>query len=279
MGRLENQFHVALANKSAIGESRHLAKQTCDDKEKIYSIKTMKKYRQVASEFATYCEEKGVNRMNKAKTLADDYLASLRDAGKSAWTQQTARSALHKLYGEQFTTVQLDQKKRSNITRSRLDTPSARHFSEKNNSELVNLLKHTGLRREEVESLKGNQLHFVNGQAFLTIKGGKGGKNREVPILDNDKSTIALISSTEPNKRVFDHVHSKCNVHGYRADYACSMYLKHARNLSLLDRKQKYFCRKDKAGLVFDRKAMMITSIALGHNRLNIIADNYLYTL
>lgn len=37
-----------------------------------------------------------------------------------------------------------------------------------------------------------------------------------------------------------------------------------------------YVCRKDEKGKRLDKKAMYITSKALGHNRINVIAEHYL---
>ena len=38
-----------------------------------------------------------------------------------------------------------------------------------------------------------------------------------------------------------------------------------------------YFCRCDKKGTVYDRKALLEASKALGHNRFGIVPTNYLY--
>jgi hypothetical protein len=40
--------------------------------------------------------------------------------------------------------------------------------------------------------------------------------------------------------------------------------------------KELYRCRKDKYGIVYDRKAMLIVSKALGHERIDVIAQSYL---
>ena len=40
-----------------------------------------------------------------------------------------------------------------------------------------------------------------------------------------------------------------------------------------------YVCRKDEAGKKLDKAAMLICSKALGHNRINVVADNYIRNL
>jgi hypothetical protein len=42
---------------------------------------------------------------------------------------------------------------------------------------------------------------------------------------------------------------------------------------------EKYICRKDKAGIVYDRRAMKIVSKQLGHNRISVIASDYLHNV
>lgn len=37
-----------------------------------------------------------------------------------------------------------------------------------------------------------------------------------------------------------------------------------------------YTCRKDEAGKKLDKAAMLICSKALGHNRISVVADNYI---
>ena len=39
---------------------------------------------------------------------------------------------------------------------------------------------------------------------------------------------------------------------------------------------QVYTCRKDEAGKKLDKAAMLICSKALGHNRISVVADNYI---
>lgn len=61
--------------------------------------------------------------------------------------------------------------------------------------------------------------------------------------------------------------------------YACRAYKSKARDVSTLDTKEKYICRKDKAGVTYDRQAMKYASNQLGHNRIDVIAYSYLHNL
>lgn len=276
--KLERAMVNTLLSKKAYGESRHQAKLEGTANEKVFSYGTMNKYVQVTKDFCRFCEsqEKGLRYTKDVIKYVNPYLQSLKDKGMSGWTQQTHRSALSKLFGKDYCTIELDQKKRCDIKRSRFDVPNARHFSVKNNEELINFCQHTGLRRTELESLKPEQLFYKNGQAFLKVK-GKGGKVRDALILENDQRVIDRINNTKKNELVWGKVHSAANIHGYRGDYAKSLYQSVSRPLEDLNRNEIYYCRGDKRGDRYDKKAMLEVSRSLGHNRIDVIANNYLY--
>lgn len=50
-----------------------------------------------------------------------------------------------------------------------------------------------------------------------------------------------------------------------------------SRSLHTPARKEKYFCKKDRRGVVYDRRAMPQVSRQLGHNRISVIAEHYLH--
>lgn len=278
--KLEATLINALISKQAYGESRHQAKAQGTDGDKIFSVKTMDKYAQVARDFSRYCDSKesGLRRKNQVTKYVDPYLQSLKDKEYSAWTQQTARSALTKVLGKDYSSIELDKKERCTIVRSRMDTENARHFSEERNEELIHFCQCTGLRRSELESLKPEQMFRISGDYYLQIK-GKGGKERTVSVLGNDKRVVAKIAQTPKGEHVWGKVHSAANIHGYRADYAKALYKKYARPTEKLKKSEKYVCRKDLRGVVYDKAAMKIVSKNLGHNRIDVIASNYLYTI
>lgn len=74
----------------------------------------------------------------------------------------------------------------------------------------------------------------------------------------------------------------------YRAEYATDIYRKYARPIEEIpyDKVNKgtgkryqsevYSCRKDEAGKKLDKVAMLVCSKALGHNRISVVADNYI---
>ena len=86
-------------------------------------------------------------------------------------------------------------------------------------------------------------------------------------------------------------VNANADIHAYRGDYATTIYKAHARAIEDIpfDRVNKgtgkrfqsevYVCRKDEAGKRLDKAAMLICSKALGHNRIEVVANNYIRAL
>ena len=187
---------------------------------------------------------------------------------------------MRKLYNDDFDEVKTDKRCRANIVRSRSYNVSNRKFSEVKNADFIHFCQHTGLRRSEVERLRGGcvSLHS-DGHYYIDQVKGKGGKVRDVRILNDDIDVINKIMNTPSDRSVWGIVSNHANIHGWRADYAEALYKSVCRDVDTLSRKDVYHCQKDMLGVNLDRRAMRIVSNSLGHNRLNVIAENYLYNL
>lgn len=124
---------------------------------------------------------------------------------------------------------------------------------------------------------------------FIYVRKGKGGRKRFSPIIgENQKSIIARFHKTQPGKHVWEYVNSNADIHAYRGDYATAIYKANARDIKDIPfdgiskgtgrayQKDVYVCRKDEKGKKLDRKAMIMCSKALGHNRQEIVANNYI---
>lgn len=137
--------------------------------------------------------------------------------------------------------------------------------------------------------LKDAISQFPNQDYFLHHRNDKGGRERYSPIIGPDKERIIeRMKVTAPNEKVWQHVPGNADIHGYRGEYATAIYRIYARPLSEIpfDRINKgtgkrfqsevYTCRKDEAGKKLDKAAMLKASKALGHNRLEVVANNYI---
>jgi len=148
-----------------------------------------------------------------------------------------------------------------------------KHFSLEKNYELIEFCKSCGLRRRELESIRGKDLIKINNEYFIFVK-GKGGKERYVPIINNVDLVIKKFQSVEKNERVFGKV-CGLDLHNLRSEYANDLYKMHCRSFENIPKNDRYWCRKELAHTCLDKKAMEICSLALGHHRINIYAYNY----
>lgn len=99
-------------------------------------------------------------------------------------------------------------------------------------------------------------------------------KMEAIPI--TDKQVIEKMKNTPEKELVWGKVNSHAPIHSFRSEYATNLYKSLARNTKDIPYKERYACRKDMAGKVYDKKAMAEVSKRLGHTRLSVIASHYL---
>ena len=283
--KLRKQFNDILFDLYKKGHGLPKHKDEHNSTRLIHSDSTFKTYHAQCMRFVDFCYEHGVKYdMDEAFKLIPEYGKRLEADGKSPWTIYTAINAIAKAYG--VSTQELGYKppkrQRASVARSRYATEMDKHFSVENNKNLITFCQCFGLRRRELEALTGDMMKRNNrGRLFVRVTNGKGGKKRWVPFcgtLKEEKLVVDLMTQASATK-VFPYVHSKADIHGYRSVYACKLYKTYARPTETLKSSEKYVCRKDKAGVVYDKKAMQIVSRALGHNRISVIANSYLHNI
>lgn len=124
---------------------------------------------------------------------------------------------------------------------------------------------------------------------FAHVRRGKGGRERLSPIIGpNAEQIIRRFQETPAEEKVWQHIHQSADIHSYRAEYATAIYRAYARAIEEIPydgvnqgtgrnyQSGVYTCRKDEAGRKLDKAAMLVCSKALGHNRISVVADNYL---
>ena len=130
---------------------------------------------------------------------------------------------------------------------------------------------------------------FPDHDYFIHHRKDKNGRYRFAPIIGPDKDKIIeRMRNTRLTEKVWQYVNSNADIHAYRAEYATAMYKQYARRIEDIpyDRINKgtgrrfqgdvYTCRKEESGRKLDRMAMKKCSKALGHNRISVVADNYI---
>ena len=281
---LTRQVQEALQSKLHPGDSRHIDKHSPAGMEsKLYSFSTFRTYLNVGVKFTQFCQKNyGCKTLEQCKPHIADYIAH-RESYCSSYTTKLDVSALNKLYDTNFRSTQ--SRSRTTITRSRGAKAMDKHFSAAKNAELVSFLRSTGLRRAEATVARGSDIRPcaespVGLGIYVRPAGAKGGRPRIAPLYCSPQTAQQIQDRCAAigNHRLFDHIHSKLDVHSLRAAYAVEVYTQNARDLSTLFRGEKYYCRGDMRGIVLDRNAMRTVSNNLGHNRIQV-ATHYLYGL
>lgn len=330
---LHQQLYDKLTKMQAFGESKKEAVANGTSRDKIFSYNTYKTYYQHTKYFVKYVREKhpDCKTLKSAKKYANEWLESrVNQIDKngnhlSAWTIQTEAKAIAKLYGitpESKNYFNPPQRHRYDIVRSRVDVVRDKNFSKTNNDELIKFCQGTGLRRSELQKIKGSDLvskdqiertitrleqkttktdndykkleilkdtRKFDSEYYIYVRNGKGGRQRISPIVGKHQDQIVeRIRNTGMDERVWRHVNTNADIHSYRGDYATSIYKMTARDIKdipydainkgsgKLYQSQVYVCRNDEAGKKLDKEAMLAASKALGHNRIEIVANNYI---
>ena len=279
---LNEQLKDSLQSKLRIGESKHTHKIAGDENQFIFSWNTYRSYYKHAKYFLGWCKS-----VHKAKTLsechqyANEWIQFRIDAGLSAYTIKLEVAAICKVYGTTATDyIHTPARLRKDIKRSRHAVNSDSRFSERLNSDFIEFCRSTGLRRAEITALTGDKLiqDKDGNYRILVNKMSKGGRPRHALIIGNVQKIVNMMKAAGTGK-VFDKVPTSADIHSYRAEYATAIYKMHARPIDEIlksNRHDVYFCRLDRKHKWYDRKAMLIASQNLGHNRVCIVGEHYL---
>lgn len=275
--RLQEMFNAGF------GTKRSSDKMNADTQNKIYSRNTFETYKRQFTYFADWLSEahKEALTLADARGYVDEYLLHLIELKRSAYSITTAKAALAKVFQTEATQfIDTPPRERASIKRSRGVAVRDKNISSKTEKQLSIFSSATGLRRNEMLNIKSEDLFFKGEKAFLNVtKGTKGGKARIVEICgtsaDETKDIVRWIQCQQG--RLFPRLNSNYDNHYYRAVYAQRLYDRYKRKEKDIPPKERYIMRKDRAGEVYDKQAMEVVSRNLGHNRISVIAQSYLY--
>ena len=294
------QVEHELLAKLCIGQKKHEAKEKEKERIKgehlvkgqkkknkikldgIYSWSTYNSYKKHSIAFAEWVKKKfGCKTLESAKSHVQDYLNYRMSLNLSAWTIKLDANAIAKLYGVEAEElgIHTPDRRRKDIKRSRFDCKHDNHISKEKNKDLIGFCKGTGLRRHELAAVTPEDIKYEEDRLIVHVKQGKGGKQRVVQVLGEYYSYAEKYIGLPKSETIFKKIPKNLDIHGYRAEFACAWYKKLARPLENLTRKQKYYCKGDMKGIVYDKRAMIMVSKMLGHERINVIASNYLWKI
>lgn len=275
--RLLEMFEAGKSSKRSYDKTQD------DTKDKIYSEQTYRTYKKQFGYFMDWLSQEHPEAVTikDAHKHANEFLQFRMDKGESPSTLSTIKSAMAKVFGISSTTLlKTPPRERAGYKRSRFPVKSDSHISEATERRLSLFTSATGLRRSEMTKITADDLFFVDGKAYLNVtKGTKGGKARVVEIMGaSEEETKHIIEFIQSKKgRLFPKLHSNYDNHRYRGTYAMRLYMHYARNEKDIPRADRYIMRKDRAGEVYDKRAMQVVTRNLGHNRIDVIAQSYLY--
>ena len=145
--------------------------------------------------------------------------------------------------------------------------------------------KRTESIEKRLDMLKDTRLFSEEYYIHIRKGIGKGGRERYSPIVGKHAEQIVeRMKDTPKDEKVWFHA----DIHSYRGDYATYIYKENARDIKDIPydtinqgtgrkiQSEVYHCRKDEAGKKLDKAAMLICSKALGHNRIEVVANNYI---
>lgn len=272
-----------LESKIKLGTSKRSAKKENGGRSpSIHSGTTARTYMRQVGRYGDWLKDRGMGHcsMEEAREHVGEYLNEWREESPSAWTLDTARSAIAKVYGcsgDELCEKTWGNRHASDIVRGREMTPRAL-AAEKAAPDIAAFCRGSGLRsHRELERLTAEAVSKrENGSTWIHVQ-GKGGRWRDVEIFPEAaeilKDRIEKYGDSSP---LFPDVPSHMNVHHYRADFACRAY---DRALERGISNGKMYSPKDGSGRSFDRAALSYASQQLGHGngRYETIVNNYLY--
>ena len=266
------------------GRSRHEDKKTGDDVRFIYSSRTYRTYRDQGKAFAAYAKAQGLRNLDQAREVVPAYLQGMIDRGMSSYSVRTAASAIGKIYGINYGSfgILMPERHRDAITNNRGTSKAVerKHVSTDLLEKYGSILRCIGLRRSEALLARGNDLIKKDGTYYIHVPRGKGGKERTAIIQGTTAEIEAVVQKFKEAGK--GHVWQAgiprdVPVHRFRAEYAARVYKAAARPVEALRGHDRYICRNDMAGVIYDRQALCYVSKQLGHNRETVVAVNYLH--
>ena len=242
------------------------------------------------------------------KGYAREYIQIMIDMGYAPSTINRATCALAKLYRCHSNDIHDNRPRRCYIdfmrsrsySKERYQKDILRYFDKYDS--IVEICRITGVRELELEHLYPECFkENAKGQLYLHLDGKaqntKGGKTRGVVIIPSNQARMREILATlVPGELICPVAPSHLDIHGIRSMYTADHYGAIARPIEDIpkgERIRRKHLKKDKkrgttryydpgiyrrrsVGRKFDRRALLIVSRSLGHNREDVVVASYL---
>lgn len=165
-----------------------------------------------------------------------------------------------------------------------------------NAARLRELLAPAEVKGSDIEALMliDDALMNPNAEFYVFVRNGKGGRQRFAPLIGRYADRVyATVKKCPTDRRVWSNgINTAYDVHSDRAFYAARIYMMYARPIDEIPtvvmhltvngvpvertrQPEVYHCRGEEKGISLDKRALLIASKALGHNRVSVVAEHY----
>lgn len=203
----------------------------------IHSNCTLNVYLHQTAQYAAWLKTRGVKSRcteEEAAKYIQDYIDDLAKAGKSENTIHVAVAAICKaLQVPGVKLASFNKPRRTSAPKKGRSVPPSlvgradADISNEESQRLVDFSRVVGVRRGEYADLRGRDLVTIDGDLYVVVEHGKGGKRQLQRIMPEDAEFVrAYFVGLEPNQPVFSQISlkNKLNLHSLRRQHAQAMY-------------------------------------------------------
>lgn len=274
MAVLQSKYHQGHGNSKREAKAAHNGVSPY-----IHGDGTYQSYRQQVARYGDWltANHPGTN-YNTAGQYVQEYIDTMRGEGKSAWTQQLARSAIGKALGVEPTSLaQCDTRHAANITRGRSSTTHSAAAAAKYSDDM-SICECIGVRHgKEAGQVTPDNCHWQGGHIASISLIGKGGRPRDAVVLPGRGRDIleARCAAAKSGGSPLMGKMTGCNVHAARARYAARCYDK---AIAEGHTSGKTYAPQDGSKKEYDTGALDYVNEQLGHGagRYDVAVYNYL---
>lgn len=210
----------------ALGVKSRNPEQSISDRDTIHS------YKSAINRFCSWAKEEGISKeqvLASPREYLQAYTNHLAESGLSKASIHTYIAAPCKGLHIPMQHISKPQRSADDITRSRGDRnpQGQRETLNPRFERLVRFQEITGLRRAELEALRGEDLRMRDGKMYVIARQGKGGKEQWQRILPKDAEVVQrTFSGIKKDDRVFTpgEMKNKIDLHQMRAMHAKECY-------------------------------------------------------
>ena len=268
-----------------------------ESRRNFYSKKTYQQYINTAVRFCKWSNSQFGKRIpvdsDLMRSYIEPYLNFRKEENVSAWTLQTERTIISKIFMVDLDYIQMP-KRRVSVKGRGID----RHWNPLNHQAQVRFYQSIGVRKNEYRFLQESEINALEKKwchtlprdlhgrvsnlqpiwneehtaiiKIVTLKAKHGKTNTSLILEEDQKLVTEAFTCNKNDRRTYEDYYypsDHCNVHAQRRIYAQKLYMHFRRDLSKLPEKELYRCRNALKGCVYDKKALDITSRNIGHGK------------